>query len=216
MALVVFAYAKNKTKIWCSVMYDQKIYLASTSPRRYELLKFLSIPFEQLAVAVFEQPKQGELTQNYVIRLAKEKAQAGVKLAEHDLPVLGADTLVTLDNILLEKPKDKQHAAQMLRHLSGKTHQVLTAIAFADRNNYVTDLIRTEVEFRPLSEKDIHTYIATGEPMDKAGAYAIQGFGGGFIKRINGSYHGVVGLPLVETRLLLDTFIKLTIKDNKR
>lgn len=185
---------------------NQKIYLASTSPRRYELLRLLAIPFEQLTIAIPEQPKLHELPEEYVIRLAKEKAQAGVKLIENNFPVLGADTVVVLENNLLEKPKNKQHAACMLHSLSGKTHQVLTAIAFADHNKYITDLVKTDVEFRVLSQQDIDAYIATEEPMDKAGAYAIQGIGGTFIKRINGSYHAVVGLPLVETQALLNAF----------
>lgn len=186
---------------------NQKIYLASTSPRRYELLRLLAIPFEQLKIAIIEQPKLNEMPDDYVIRLAKEKAQAGVEIAEKNFPVLGADTVVVFENTLLEKPKNKQHAAHMLHSLSGKTHQVLTAIAFADHNKYITDLVKTEVEFRKLSQQDIEAYIETGEPMDKAGAYAIQGMGGAFIKRINGSYHAVVGLPLVETRVLLNAFI---------
>ena len=148
-------------------------------------------------------------------RLAREKAQAGVAQTPRDLPVLGADTIVILNGEVLEKPRDAHHAALMLRKLSGQTHQVMTAVALAD-SQYVLDcLVMTEVTFRALTDADIADYIASGEPMDKAGAYGIQGRGGCFVRKINGSYHAVVGLPLVETYELLSNFNSLREKRDK-
>jgi len=144
-----------------------------------------------------------------VVRLAREKAQAGVALAAQDLPVLGADTIVILNGEVLEKPQDSSHAAKMLHQLSGQTHQVMTAVALVDRHHVLDCLVVTDVTFRVLTEEDIAGYIASGEPMDKAGAYGIQGLGGCFVRKINGSYHAVVGLPLVETYELLSNFNSL-------
>jgi len=185
------------------------LYLASGSPRRQELLTQLGYAFEQLIPGIEEQWLEHESAEQYVRRLAREKAQAGVALAKRSLPVLGADTIVVLNNEILEKPDNAEHAAQMLRRLSGKQHQVMTAVAVADSQNLLETLVITEVVFRCLSDEDIARYIATGEPMDKAGAYGIQGLGGCFVKKINGSYHAVVGLPLVETDELLNDFYAL-------
>ncbi|MGL4723446.1 MAG: Maf family protein [Scandinavium sp.] len=185
------------------------LYLASGSPRRQELLTQLGVRFERLLPGIEEQRKPQESAQHYVARLAREKAQAGVTLAAKDLPVLGSDTIVVLNGEVQEKPRDAEHAATMLRQLSGQTHQVLTAVALADRLQTIDCLVTTEVTFRVLSEDDIVGYIASGEPMDKAGAYGIQGLGGCFVRKINGSYHGVVGLPLVETYELLSNFNSL-------
>ncbi|MBK5145166.1 septum formation inhibitor Maf [Budviciaceae bacterium BWR-B9] len=185
----------------------QPIYLASASPRRRELLTLLQIPFERLNTEVEECQLQGEKPLDYVCRLAKSKAQAGVLVAEKDYPVLGADTIVVLDDRVLEKPKDAEDATRMLQMLSGRQHLVITAIAFANQQDVMCYSVSTDVIFRQLSEQDITAYIASGEPMDKAGAYGIQGFGGTFVRTIHGSYHAVVGLPLVETRELLDAFL---------
>lgn len=182
------------------------LYLASGSPRRQELLTQLGVPFERIITDVEEQRLNFESAQQYVVRLARDKARAGVALAQHDLPVLGADTIVIYNGNVLEKPKDEQHAAAMLRMLSGNQHQVMTAVALADSESLLDCLVTTEVTFRALSEQDIAGYIASGEPMDKAGAYGIQGLGGCFVRKINGSYHAVVGLPLVETYELLSNF----------
>lgn len=182
------------------------LYLASGSPRRQELLTQLGLQFERLVPGIEEQRQPQETASHYVTRLAREKAQAGVVLAERDLPVLGADTIVVLNNHVLEKPKDKEQAAAMLRQLSGRTHQVMTAVALADHAQIIDCQVMTEVTFRVLSEGDIADYVASGEPMDKAGAYGIQGLGGCFVRKINGSYHAVVGLPLVETYELLGNF----------
>ena len=182
------------------------LYLASGSPRRQELLTQLGVSFERIITDVEEQRLSFESAQQYVVRLAGDKARAGVALAPHDLPVLGADTIVIYNGNVLEKPKDEQHAAAMLRMLSGNQHQVMTAVALADSESLLDCLVTTEVTFRALSEQDIAGYIASGEPMDKAGAYGIQGLGGCFVRKINGSYHAVVGLPLVETYELLSNF----------
>ncbi len=150
------------------------LYLASASPRRRELLSQLGITFERLVTDVEEQRQPGETAEGYVRRLAHDKAKAGVTVARQDLPVLGADTIVVLNGEVLEKPHDADHASAMLSKLSGKTHQVMTAIALADRQQVLDCLVVTEVTFRNLTAHDINEYIATGEPMDKAGAYGIQ------------------------------------------
>nr|WP_318384644.1 nucleoside triphosphate pyrophosphatase [uncultured Enterobacter sp.] len=182
------------------------LYLASGSPRRQELLTQLGVAFERIVPGIEEQRQAQESAQQYVVRLAREKALAGVAMVSRNLPVLGADTIVILNGEVLEKPLDTSHAAKMLHQLSGQTHQVMTAVALADREQILDCLVVTEVTFRTLSESDIAAYIASREPMDKAGAYGIQGLGGCFVRRINGSYHAVVGLPLVETCELLSNF----------
>lgn len=185
------------------------LYLASGSPRRRELLTQLGLRFERLSAEVEEQKRPDEAAEAYVRRLAREKAQAGVAVAAQDLPVLGADTIVVLNNAVLEKPADENAAATMLAALSGQTHTVMTAVAFADSQSCLDCLVVTDVTFRTLTSEDISTYIASGEPMDKAGAYGIQGLGGNFVRKINGSYHAVVGLPLVETAELFSNFQSL-------
>lgn len=182
------------------------LYLASGSPRRCELLMQLGLQFERLITQVKEQRHPAEAAEAYVRRLACDKAQAGVQVAPQGLPVLGADTIVVLNNEVLEKPRNAGHAAQMLSMLSGQTHQVMTAVALADTQHQLDCLVITNVTFRTISAEEIADYIASGEPMDKAGAYGIQGLGGNFVRKINGSYHAVVGLPLVETRELLSHF----------
>lgn len=185
------------------------LYLASGSPRRHELLTLLGVPFEVILTDTEEQRQEGESAEAYVRRLAQDKAKAGVALAPQAWPVLGADTIVVLNGRVLEKPQDETHAAQMLAALSGKQHQVMTAVEIADRHDVLCQLVVTDVTFRNLSQQDICDYIATGEPMDKAGAYGIQGKGGCFVRTITGSYHAVMGLPLVETHELLSNFVAL-------
>ncbi|MGL4475318.1 MAG: Maf family protein [Shewanella sp.] len=184
--------------------------LASSSPRRKELLAQALFSAEQTEFSIVvpdidETPHQDEAASAYVVRLAIEKAQAGVKLCEHIAhpAVLGSDTIVVLDNQLLGKPQDVSDAKAILRALSGRRHQVMTAVALVTENSVDSRLVTTYVQFCPLSEADIAAYVATGEPMDKAGAYGIQGLGGCFVAAIEGSYSAVVGLPLVETRELL-------------
>ncbi|MCH9408769.1 Maf family protein [Pantoea agglomerans] len=185
------------------------LYLASGSPRRRELLTQLGLTFERIVTDVEEQRQPNEAAEIYVRRLANDKAQAGVKLATQDLPVLGADTIVVLNGEVLEKPRDAADARAMLCKLSGHTHQVMTAVALADSQQVLDCVVTTDVTFRTLTATDIDDYIATGEPMDKAGAYGIQGRGGNFVRKINGSYHAVVGLPLVETGELISHFESL-------
>ncbi|MDX7990327.1 Maf family protein [Xenorhabdus littoralis] len=185
------------------------IYLASGSPRRRELVGLLDFNFEILTPQVEEKWREGESPQQYVTRLAREKSQAGVEIAPHDYPVLGADTIVVLNNHILEKPHDQSHAAEILSALSGQCHQVITAVVLSNSQHTLSAVVITDVIFRQLSQQEIQEYIATGEPMDKAGAYGIQGKGGCFVRKINGSYHAVVGLPLVETYELITRFLAL-------
>ncbi|WP_416411438.1 Maf family protein [Pantoea sp. App145] len=185
------------------------LYLASGSPRRRELLTQLGLQFERLVTHVEEQRLPAEAAEVYVRRLAIDKALAGVAVAPQDLPVLGADTIVVLNGEVLEKPADAAHATRMLSKLSGQTHQVMTAVALADHRQQLDCLVVTDVTFRKITAEEIAHYIASGEPMDKAGAYGIQGMGGNFVRKINGSYHAVVGLPLVETGELLSNFQSL-------
>ncbi|EQC01244.1 Maf-like protein [Photorhabdus temperata] len=190
------------------------LYLASGSPRRRELVELLDFKFEILSPQVKEQWQEGETPRQYVSRLAKDKSLAGVVIAPEDFPVLGADTIVILNDRILEKPRSEQHAVEMLSALSGQCHQVITAIALSDSQSTLSDIVVTDVTFRQLSTQEILDYVATGEPMDKAGAYGIQGKAGCFVKTLNGSYHSVVGLPLVETHELITKFFALV--DGKR
>lgn len=183
------------------------IYLASNSPRRAQLLKQIGIGFTVLSTSVEEQVKEHESPENYVLRLALEKAADGFVNSAKDRPVLGADTIVVIDRQILEKPCDQAHAQKMLQLLSGRTHQVFTAIALVDGASSKTQLVKTDVSFKALSDQEIAEYWLTGEPLDKAGGYAIQGLAGKFITNISGSYSAVVGLPLYETDLLIKDFI---------
>ncbi|MFM5641426.1 nucleoside triphosphate pyrophosphatase [Aeromonas veronii] len=182
---------------------ELQLYLASGSPRRRELLTQLGYRFEVLKLDVPEQREEGEKAQDYVCRLARDKAMAGVVCAPTALPVLGADTIVVLGDRVLEKPSDLLDAKDMLESLSGKVHQVMTAVALASKDRCDVRLVTTNVAFRKLDEAEIEAYWQTGEPCDKAGAYGIQGIAGKFVSRIEGSYSAVVGLPLLETDLLI-------------
>lgn len=186
-----------------------QLVLASASPRRRELLSQLGFSrsdfsFITLSADIDESHIAGESPQVFVERLAVEKAQAGLALAQlEDAAVIGSDTIVVLGDDILGKPTDEAHALAMLSQLSGETHWVMTAVAITDGEKVLTRVVETQVKFCPLSEQDILAYIATGEPMDKAGAYGIQALGGSFVEWIKGSYSAVVGLPMVETRALL-------------
>lgn len=184
------------------------IYLASASPRRQELLTQLGVKFEQILPCIEEQLQPGEDAADYVKRLASEKAQAGWQMSQKDKPVLGADTIVLQDGKVLEKPADYQHACEIWSQLSGRTHQVLTAVAVCNEQKQRVILVTTDVTFCELTPQDMQTYWHTGEPQDKAGAYGIQGIGGRFVTAINGSYSAVVGLPLYQTHRLLAEFIQ--------
>lgn len=180
-----------------------KIYLASASPRRAELLEQIGIEFELLIPTVDETPKPNEKADDYVARVAELKAMTAAKMAKQDMPILAADTSVINQDLILGKPKNKADGLRMLQSLSGKAHQVKTAISVVYRGNATTQVISTDVLFRTLSAVEIEQYWLTGEPQDKAGAYGIQGIAGKFVKSINGSYSSVVGLPLLETEQLL-------------
>jgi septum formation protein len=197
---------------------DKRIYLASRSPRRRDLLKQIGVPFELLLLRedlrrgadVDETPLPEESPGVYVLRVAAAKANMAVRqIALRGLPqkpALAADTTVVFEGVVLGKPEDADHAARILRALSGREHQVLTAVAVALRDRVETQISVSSVWFRELSDADIRRYCATGEPLDKAGAYGIQGRAGAFVTRIAGSYSGIMGLPLAETAELLQRF----------
>jgi septum formation protein len=170
------------------------IVLASQSPRRSEILRQAGIPFVARPANVDETTRPGENPEDYVRRVARDKALAG-GAAPGEI-VLGADTVVVIDGEILGKPADSADAARMLGLLAGREHQVLTGICLGRGAEMVVDCARTGVWFRPLTREEIADYVATGEPMDKAGAYAIQGLASKFIERIEGSYTNVVGLPI--------------------
>jgi len=186
---------------------SKHIYLASRSPRRAELLQQIGVYFYVLPSDVDEAPLSGEAPQDYVVRLARLKAEVGLaRLQGSDmlmLPLLAADTTVFVDGVILGKPEDDADAAAMLRRMSGRWHAVLTGIAVATPSGIFSALSSTQVEMAILSEADIIAYITSTEPRGKAGAYAIQGLAGTFIRRIEGSYSGVMGLPIFETTQLL-------------
>ena len=179
------------------------IILASQSPRRAELLTQLQVPFSTIVVNVEESRQAGESPLAYVERLAMDKCKAGWDASEQQFPVLGADTIVVKGDEVLEKPVNYQDSLRMLSMLSDNEHQVLTSVAVKNADILRTSVVSTRVWFKPLSEEEIEAYWQTGEPQDKAGSYAIQGIAGKFVKRIDGSYSAVVGLPLYETSQLI-------------
>ncbi len=197
---------------------DKRIYLASRSPRRRELLKQIGVPFELLLLRedlrrgadVDETPLPDESPGVYVLRIAGAKVNVAVRqIAYRGLPqkpVLAADTAVVFDDRIIGKPENAEQATRILRALSGREHQVLTAVALALREQVETQISVSSVWFNELTDTDIRRYVETGEPLGKAGAYAIQGRAGAFVTRIAGSYSGIVGLPLVETAELLKKF----------
>ncbi len=183
------------------------ITLASASPRRAELLQQIGVQFVQLPVDIDETPLPAEAAIDYVQRLALAKARAGWQQSQAsgcEQAVLGADTTVVLDNRIMGKPADCEQALEMLTALSGKTHRVLSAVSLVQSQRQLSALSITEVTFRELQREEILAYWRTGEPADKAGSYAIQGLAAMFVTAINGSYSGVVGLPLAETSQLLN------------
>jgi septum formation protein len=186
-----------------------EIYLASSSPRRRELLEQIGVRYKLLSVDVPEQPGEDEAPEVYVLRLALAKARAGhAQLAPGDHhPVLGADTAVVSHGEILGKPRDKNDAVSSLIRMGGHQHQVMTAVAMVglDGEEY-SRLSVSSVQFRPISPEEASAYWDSGEPADKAGGYAIQGRGAVFVERLEGSYSGVMGLPLFETAELLDCF----------
>jgi septum formation protein len=199
-------------------MPDKRIYLASRSPRRRELLRQIGISFELLLLR--EDPRRGadvdealhagETPSDYVLRIARAKAETAARqVMQRNLrphPALGADTTVVFDGHVIGKPDSAERAAQILSGLAGREHQVMTAVAVALRDRVDSALSVSAVEFRTLSADQIQRYIASGEPFGKAGAYAVQGRAAAFVQRIEGSYSGIMGLPLAETAELLRKF----------
>jgi len=180
------------------------IVLASQSPRRRELLAQLGVRFETLDPRFDETPRAGESPEALVVRLAAAKAEAGcAALADAAAVVIGADTEVVLDGEALGKPRDAEHACAILEQLSGRCHAVLSAVALARAGTTEVRVSESRVCFRALSSDECRTYARSGEPLDKAGGYAIQGRAAAFVSSIEGSYTGVVGLPLFETAELL-------------
>jgi septum formation protein len=195
---------------------DRGIYLASRSPRRRELLAQIGVRYQLLlfrerpdsGAEINEEPLEGEAPDLYVERMARAKAEAGWKrMMQRNLPqapVLAADTTVALEGRIFGKPANREEAASMLAALSGRSHEVLTALVLQNGERAERALSRSEVRFGDLSPSDIRDYVASGEGDDKAGGYAIQGRAARFIAELRGSYSGVMGLPLYETAQLLD------------
>jgi septum formation protein len=182
------------------------LHLASQSPRRRQLLQQLGVAFDVLDVDVPEQRATGETPLAYVSRVARDKAAAGAQGAAPDDVVLGADTEVVLADEVFGKPRDAADAAAMLRRLSGRTHAVISSVWALGAGREECAVCVSQVRFAALDENDIAVYVATGEPFGKAGAYAIQGRGAVLIEHLEGSYSGVMGLPLFETARLLRRF----------
>ncbi len=182
------------------------IYLASKSPRRAELLEQIGIGFELIDVDVPEVRKSNESAIDFVQRLALDKARVGWQVSDKAYPVLGADTIVVLDDKILGKPTSSADAESMLANLSGKQHTVMTAIALVNNEKESLRLSCSQVLFREVTEFERKNYVASGEPLDKAGAYAVQGQAAAFIEHLEGSYSGVMGLALFETADLLQEF----------
>ncbi|GMR07097.1 MAG: nucleoside triphosphate pyrophosphatase YhdE [Gammaproteobacteria bacterium] len=194
-------------------MSEIQAYLASSSPRRQQLLAQIGIDFEVVAVDVEEVMLGNETVEDFVVRLALDKARAGLdkvgQRKDTTIPVLGADTVVVLGDLILGKPRDDAHAMEMLARLSGRQHRVLTAVALVGDRELSCLNVNT-VRFRDIGIEERECYVKSGEPLDKAGAYGIQGMAAIFISHMEGSYSGVMGLPLYETgELLIDYGIKV-------
>ncbi len=194
-----------------------QIILASASPRRFELLQQISVRAIVQSVDVDESQKSDELVMDYVQRLAMEKAQCGYETIENEkkLPVLGADTIVEVNGMILGKPENRQQAKNMLQKLSDQKHTVHTSVAIVTEDKKIIATSSSQVYFKLLEEQEIDFYLATGEADDKAGSYAIQGIAAQIIKNINGSFSGVMGLPLFETSQLLKQCGVLPLHDFK-
>jgi len=184
--------------------FPYQMVLASSSPRRQELLKYLGVAFSIQVPAIEERQRPGETAEHYVQRNSREKAEIIFQSLPKDRPyvVIGSDTIGLFEAEVLEKPLDAPDAMRMLRLMSGKTHEVLTGLTLvysqALQHAVKQTVVRTSVQFKSLTEQEIRYYVATGEPLDKAGSYGIQGIGGFLVEKLNGSYSNVVGLPLVE------------------
>lgn len=190
-------------------MSAPRIILASSSPRRRELLKLIGIEHEVKPADLDESIRDGEKPHDYAERLARQKAELVDDGADPGHAVIGADTIVVIDDAVLGKPRDPKEAETMLRKLSGRTHTVITAVAVCRSGETWSSVEEVSVTFRKLSRPEIKSYIATGEPMDKAGAYGIQGFGATIVDRIDGDYFAVMGLPLARlVRMLAEAGIR--------
>lgn len=183
-------------------MQPISLILASSSPRRHELLTQLGFQVQKQPADIDETRQNGEAPEDYVARLAVEKNRV-VAAQSPDMPVVSADTCVVLGDEILGKPESPEHARQMLRQLSRQTHRVLTGVCVSLGGRTVHCVQVNEVRFKPLSEEEISAYLSTGEPFDKAGGYGIQGIAGCFVAHLSGSFTGVMGLPVFETVQLL-------------
>lgn len=179
-----------------------RVILASSSPRRLQLLQQIGIEAE-VRPAAFDELSTGKMADEVVLANAVGKCQAVCAACGDKVPVIAADTVVVLDGQILGKPKDAADAVRMLTELSGRTHKVLTGVAVSFQGRQLAEVCGTEVIFRTLTADEIADYVATGEPLDKAGAYGIQGRGAVFVEKINGCYNNVVGLPLTRLHLML-------------
>jgi len=187
---------------------DLRVVLASSSPRRHQLLDLIGVEHDVKPADVDETYTPGELPDHYAERLARAKAEL-VAALNRDSVVVGADTIVVADGKVLGKPRDEADATRMLKLLSGRGHIVMTAVAVAHDASTVSTVEKVSVTFRDLSDEEIASYIATGEPMDKAGAYGIQGYGATIVRRIDGDYFAVMGLSLIR---LVELFAQLGIR----
>ena len=183
-----------------------QLILASASPRRRALLDQIGVRYQAVAANILEIPGSHESPEGYVLRIAEEKSLCVLKQPIPALPVLAADTEVVLDGEIFGKPEDPDAAYAMVKRLSGRSHEVLTGISVRNALHHESRLIRSLVTFRPLEDLEIKAYIQYGEPFGKAGGYAIQGLGALFVSRLEGSFSGVMGLPLEETGQLLNAF----------
>ena len=193
-----------------------EVYLASGSPRRRKILQDLGWTVHIISVTTDERKYDYETPEEYVRRAAEEKNRAAVEIMPAaQFPIISADTCVVIDNCVSGKPQDVDEAYQMLRRLSGREHRVLTAVSVSFQGACKTAVSESKVSFAELSDENIRAYIKTGEPMDKAGAYGIQGIGGMFVRHLDGSFSGVTGLPVSETCCLVGTFLNssLTVKN---
>lgn len=183
------------------------LFLASASPRRRELLTQIGVPFSLVSASIDETPRSAETPEHYVQRLAREKALAGLaSVGDRGACVLGADTTVVLDERILGKPVSQKDAIATLLALSNREHRVMTAVALSSEKGCEVRLVTTRVRFRSIHPDEAQRYWESGEPQDKAGSYAIQGWGAVFVSGLQGSYSAVVGLPLCETAQLLDAY----------
>ncbi|MEN7342569.1 MAG: Maf family protein [Pseudomonadota bacterium] len=194
---------------------DGTVGLASGSPRRKQILESLGLTVSQLPAGIDETRGTNEAIVDYVARLAREKARFGAdESGVSAIPVVAGDTAVALNEQLFDKPRDEAHAVQMLLSLSGKVHQVHTSVAVLWQGSLKVDVVSSSVSFSAITEREAHDYWASGEPEGKAGAYAIQGLGGRFVKHLSGSYTGVMGLPVFEVWKRLTALTEWSVKSS--